>query len=270
MFHCVDIRGHSRSHSRRGSMDVLDEDLPVMKCFSAFQQSVISYRWWWSTQAKAYWRQRRKTMRLRYENREIIVHCSLKVEICGHNLQSAAPRFFFYFCGAMGGKPCFSAGMGSLFFLRKQNVQWYPMCETQLDKARPCQFLQFYFAEFSRIFCSCFPRMGRVDQGEWALHMLAVVRSSMTSWVRVRRKRCEPGWPWHWTPLLHCDENDCEPQVRRAQGSRQGSRRPSVSDITAKGGGTGRWSRWCWCWCWCWGTGRWSRWCLESIFYIDI
>ena len=123
MFHCVDIRGHSRSHSRRGSMDVLDEDLPVMKCFSAFQQSVISYRWWWSTQAKAYWRQRRKTMRLRYENREIIVHCSLKVEICGHNLQSAAPRFFFYFCGAMGGKPCFSAGMGSLFFLRKQNVQ---------------------------------------------------------------------------------------------------------------------------------------------------
>ena len=85
--------------------------------------------------------------------------------------------------------------MGSLFFLRKQNVQWYPMCETQLDKARPCQFLQFYFAEFSRIFCSCFPRMGRVDQGEWALHMLAVVRSSMTSWVRVRRKRCEPGWP---------------------------------------------------------------------------
>ena len=120
MFHCVDIRGHSRSHSRRGSMDVLDEDLPVMKCFSAFQQSAISYRWWWSTQAKAYWRQRRKTMRLRYENREIIVHCSLKVEICGHNLQSAAPRFFFYFCGAMGGKPCFSAGMGSLFFLNPE------------------------------------------------------------------------------------------------------------------------------------------------------
>ena len=28
--------------------------------------------------------------------------------------------------------------------------------------------------------------------------------------------------------------------MRRAQGSRQGSRRPSVSDITAKGGGTGR------------------------------
>jgi hypothetical protein len=41
--------------------------------------------------------------------------------------------------------------------------------------------------------------------------------------------------------MSEAEEEELRAKMRRMGGSRTGSRRPSIVDITAKGGGTGRW-----------------------------